>query len=123
MSADDVNGLPGACVTSIAGSGTSFTYDPQCGDDILIHYLAAGSISIESIRPNPAKNALEIRIASPDTVFHEIAVTAFDLLGRQIALEPSADMTYDVSALPEGVYYIEVRSGAARAVRELVIER
>jgi hypothetical protein len=125
LSAESTNGLPGECVTSLSSSGLVFTYDAHCGEDILIHYLAAGSLTIESIRPNPAKDEIEIRVLSADTTTQDIVVTAFDLLGREIELKqsPKAASTYDVSLLREGVYYIEARSGAARAIKQLIIQR
>jgi hypothetical protein len=128
MSAANANGLPGACVTSLAGQGISFTYDPHCGEDKLSKFMATGQLqlSIEDPQPNPARNSITLRLrTNSDLTDQPVTVHVFDLLGRIVesATQSTNIETFDISSLADGVYYVEATLGNVRAAKQLVVQR
>jgi hypothetical protein len=73
-----------------------------------------------SAEPNPFKKATVITVGGRPAV-----LKIFDIQGRLVRAfkEPSNVFTWDVSALPTGVYYASVTAGKAKAAHKLVLMR
>lgn len=69
------------------------------------------------IYPNPAKDRVYIKNLSPES-----SVVLFDALGQAVVNQIMAN-TMNISYLPNGVYYMQIKKGNSLQVRKLIIAR
>ena len=114
----------------------SFTLDPVCPDDMLTGFVGTHSFTIESIVPNPASNTITVRVSyldsdKPGGLPHigslHMDVGMYDVLGHGLSpvlsSEAQGRFDLDVSAIPEGSYYLRITSGGEVVTRSFVIRR
>ncbi|MBK6931848.1 MAG: T9SS type A sorting domain-containing protein [Saprospirales bacterium] len=77
--------------------------------------------------PNPANNHLTVEV--PLEADAEVQVTIFDATGKAAAQQHRAlakgdnQFAFDLSALSNGVYLVQVRNGDTSNVRRLVVNK
>ena len=85
-----------------------------------IHTIGISTADLESVLvyPNPAHGSVTIEATSPATV------TLFSLNGRAVNTWTTASgtMTIDLSAVPQGGYFIKVVSRGSVTVRKLIVK-
>jgi hypothetical protein len=118
------------CLAVSSGAPDSVEVDfynsTGCGTDLLRQLMAGDSLllRIQSITPNPAASELHVTISGGGSYSYAL----YDALGTaRLRGNCANDLTLDVSTLPSGVYYLEIRGkgstyGAGRATREFVKE-
>ena len=85
-----------------------------------IHTIGISTADLESVLvyPNPAHGSVTIEAKGPATV------TLFSLNGRAVNTWTTASgtMTIDLSAVPQGGYFIKVVSSGSVTVRKLIVK-
>lgn len=93
--------------------------------------LPTGILHLDNIYPNPASGIINISIsASDDTalavrsvkIYNQLGVEAADLTGKLIFHGGKYSLTYDISGLPAGMYFVAVRNSMCRVSRVFVIK-
>ena len=82
---------------------------------------------IKQSRPNPAAAVVTIPLEIPRTDRVEITLYASDGRKERVLFDETLEegdhvMTFDVSSLPAGLYYYEVRSGEYRATGRMLLQ-
>jgi hypothetical protein len=136
---NNTKGAAPACIGSLDESGANFTYLFSCGDPLLQQYLNGGRLSFDNIRPNPARDRIEIGIAGVQGNAPDIRISIYDLLGREVlhsvrkseitaGVAERAKVDCSIESLAEGVYYVRASAlngssnGQSLGTRRLVIE-
>ncbi|GEM_PF-2422165 len=106
------------CVAATSDSGAIFTYLYRCGEQLLQGYLAGQKIRFDGIYPNPAKDAIDIRLSNLPSRVSNIYVDVYDMLGEHVlrldpALERGSSATTahvhaSVATLNSGIYIARV---------------
>ncbi|MBE0639564.1 MAG: T9SS type A sorting domain-containing protein [Bacteroidales bacterium] len=79
-----------------------------------------------NIYPNPSKGLFVIELTSAEDVTYQLAVVnllGIDVLQKTIEFSGSYNETIDISALPEGVYYLYLRNEQQSIVRKLIVQK
>lgn len=97
-----------------------------CGTKILQQFMLGGGVAfgIQRIVPNPAQNEITIICGGKDATTH--AFTISDPLGRSYSLpttpnpllEKEGAITFDISSLPSGVYFVSDGVSGAKFIKE-----
>jgi hypothetical protein len=119
-----------ACIATMdtMASIPGVTLITACGDSALTAALDGQPLTIASLTPNPAGSAVEVTLEGNGSTEAAIHASLRDMLGREVwQSNVTGAFTIDVSALPSGVYFLEVRGqgstyGAGRATREFMKE-
>ena len=79
-----------------------------------------------SVYPNPASDALTIRLkpSTSSSLKHNVAIS--DIYGRiikEVSLLGSDELQLSVSNIPNGVYFIKLESDSSTSVRKVIISR
>lgn len=128
---DNKLGLPNDCVASLSASSTLFNYiNNNCTDTLMRGLLETGSIHVESVRPNPAKDQIEIVLGGIQQTGPTVLCEMYDVLGRTIlsgagqsAGQGAERVALDVSGIPEGIYFLRIIAGNVRETRQIAIQR
>jgi hypothetical protein len=118
---EDTCSEPALCSMSIAATGASIQYLYGCNDSLLKQVMKSGSFFISGITPNPARDRITLTLTGATE--GDVAVELFDMLGRRIALSPSASFEYDVHDVVSGIYRLRVSSQGRSATQTILIER
>jgi hypothetical protein len=113
--------LPLDCIASIAGAGTTFSFQNSCGDSsIRLALQNRLPFVIQSIIPNPASTSVRVEGNG-----QRITAELEDALGKESlpASSYSFPFTLDVSTLPSGTYYLRMSDGGYIQTRRVVIDR
>ncbi|HEY3875179.1 MAG TPA: T9SS type A sorting domain-containing protein, partial [Candidatus Kapabacteria bacterium] len=113
--------LPLDCIASIAGAGTTFSFQNSCGDSITRMAMEQQlPFTIQSIIPNPASTSVRVEGNG-----QRVSAELDDALGRESLPASSYSLPFalDVSALPSGTYYLRMSDGGYIQTRRLEIER
>jgi len=105
-----VAGIPAQQVTLTQAQSTVSVADPQSGEIRLYPNPTAGKFRIIS-RGNPP-GSLEVRV--------------MDLTGKLISIQRGTipdDCVFDLTTLPEGCYFVKIRTSSAFLIHKLVIIR
>ncbi|MDP4199331.1 MAG: T9SS type A sorting domain-containing protein [Bacteroidota bacterium] len=117
---------------SVAGPDSVEIDFTGCGDSTLLRYMSGQSpFEIVSVVPNPARDAIEVRVSGNPA---GLRAEMYDMLGRLVNATTTPQPTplgfagggvcsFDVSAMPEGVYYLRLSSGGFSASRRVEIIR
>ena len=97
------------------GATNSASTEPYPGATLGINQLNVNSFKIH---PNPT-NTGEVSISSVNTI--PIAVTVFDILGKQVKDETISNNRLDVSNLKSGIYLLRLTQDGATSTKKLVI--
>lgn len=84
--------------------------------------LQAPAAAAWSISPNPAKGFVTVRY--PDLSVREIRL--FDATGRlagQWLDLPEKSTTIDTGRLPDGIYFMQIRTSLGQSTRKIVLEQ
>jgi hypothetical protein len=75
-----------------------------------------------AVYPNPARNEAIVQI---NKMANGTTFKLENILGQTLMTKPVSELQtqLDLSALPDGLYFIEVRQGEKRAVKQLVLNR
>jgi hypothetical protein len=66
--------------------------------------------------PNPASDYVQL-----EGEWHEATISFFDLAGKKLsAMHPSPNKPIDISSLPSGLYYLEIKTDAGDLRLKLV---
>ena len=129
-------GLAPDCIASIDNSGSGFTYLYRCGEQEIQNFMQTGKVELEitSVVPNPAKNALTVRVETAQPL--SLRCQLFDALGKivlderpgagTVALNSGSEAStfaLDVSKLPSGMYFLRLSNGRCTQSRSVTIER
>mgnify|MGYP003851445117 CR=1 FL=1 len=106
------------------GCVTPVTINPRCGVDSMS--LSSSRYALEQNYPNPAYGNTTIEFETLEDT--PLRITLRDARGRTVAVLTDAyythgryQLTYDVSALPSGVYSYEMVTRTFRGVRTMVV--
>ncbi|HEY3876624.1 MAG TPA: choice-of-anchor D domain-containing protein, partial [Candidatus Kapabacteria bacterium] len=113
--------LPLDCIASIAGAGTTFSFQNSCGDSIIRLVMQNQlAFTIQSIIPNPASTSVKVEGNG-----QRLTAELEDALGKESLPTSSYSLpfTLDVSTLPSGTYYLRMSDGGYIQTRRLEIER
>jgi hypothetical protein len=94
-----------------------FLYDETAGDGS--HEAAGESMQIY---PNPASDRVILQIPG-DQSPREMMVDIYDSSGRLVDHRVTGTGSLDVSLLPEGIYFLKMRSGSSQTHAKLLINR
>ncbi len=101
----------------------TFDLNPSCGDSLLTFYIGHRSFAIENIRPNPARDEIEVKVSAPDNIQAEL----YDVLGNATSPPLSTlngtAFSINVSNLRNGVYYLRLKQDGYSQSRRVVINR
>ena len=124
------NGQTSNTVTGLAAGNYTVTVTDNNGCQLVDTVVVGTSVGIEtvvntlsfSIYPNPAKNAVTIDAGTLDK---ETILMVEDILGQSMMTKniTTSPLTIDLSAYPNGVYFIELRQGDRKALKKLVVNR
>ena len=97
-----------------------------CGDQTLLQFMKTGTItlSIQSIVPNPATDAVQISFINPTS--SAISYQVFDALGQTHLRGVTGEnaLSLNVSTLPQGVYFFRAtNANGFSASSKLVVVR
>ena len=115
--------------TEIKGEGTftesiwsSIVIDTGAFTAAVLPSNSGQQISL-SISPNPAQSQVHFTFNHNPNISSSLELT--DIIGRLIATLPgnSENISYDVSRLPNGVYYCIAQSGAERVIQKFIVAR
>ncbi len=109
--------------------------DGPCGDDSVsttIDVVISSVVEVDgrfqaSILPNPARHWLHVVLDAPSGT-HPVQTALIDLTGkvvqqRSLQLTPgSQTLSFDVSALPAGLYFLKIQSGDAVKTVKVVVD-
>ncbi len=112
------------CIASIVDSGASFTYVYTCGEPLMQDVMRGIPFSIDGIVPNPAGDAVEIRMAGGNSAA-ALHCELFDALGREAdarSVSLQGGVSLDVSGVPSGIYFVRVSAGGYVQSRSVVVE-
>lgn len=113
-----------ACYVPMTESGTSFVYDPLCGDKTLREYLdkGVGFLQNASVAPNPVKHstAISFEVLKDNA---SVSVEIYNALGDKVKTivqdqtmrTGKHSYNLDVTELPSGTYYSRVSAGPDQA--------
>ncbi len=88
--------------------GSNKTYGP-----IAVH-CGAQAPGVFHLYPNPAGDRVQVKLAQQTERTENIQLRMYDITGRQVLTQAlGADYTFDVSAQPQGVYFVELWQGQA----------
>jgi hypothetical protein len=128
---------------AVAGAGTTWTWRVRCacsispldvsafsayGDTFSIPVAREGDVvSMEDmVFPNPADNEVMVAYNSAEGAAN-VSFTMVDLLGRTVdarVLDLSAGLTtvrFDVSALEDGIYFVNILEGDAKTTHQITV--
>jgi hypothetical protein len=87
-----------------------------------VEEVRAEQLGALRVWPNPASNEITVQ----HNTQRIIRVSIYDLMGRNVrtvSMEPSKEMTLDVTELASGIYFVEVMDErGGRSVQQLVVE-
>lgn len=98
----------------------AFGYTSVYSKDPLVAYIGTEEVENEvtfSVYPNPATDQVTITTDKADNII------IYNTLGVKVleTVTPATTETIDISALSQGVYFVEVRKGSATRTQKLVI--
>ncbi|MFM2305808.1 MAG: hypothetical protein RLZZ367_477 [Bacteroidota bacterium] len=109
---------------SRADTTTSTCANPNRKDTIVLQYIRTGIINVESdyalqLFPNPAGNTLSGKVAgyTGNTILQVTSATG-QLLLQNTTTQPN--FAIDISALPPGLYFLQLTNGSQRVVKRFV---
>ena len=115
------------CLTIVTAHGC---YDTWC-DTITVPHIVLGEPDMSvgfSIQPNPAKD--QVQIAIDVNASQELEMAAFDISGRAIGIihsgalvSGSHTLSWDVTALREGIYFIRMTGSDVDVTRKVAVMR
>lgn len=116
-------------VASLTKNDTLFIdLTDACGDSVMREYLRHdGMLQIDAIRPNPASGAVRLSVRSAADGVAEIEVV--NALGEVVASHERGlssgmnEIELPTSTLPNGVYYVRLRTHGDTVGASVVIER
>lgn len=113
------------CIASKRALGTAMSVVYGCGEDYIQQFVASGSFLVGRIVPNPASDRIEVQLAAQAS---DVSADLYDVLGRPHVLTTltaasSAVLQFDVSGVPEGVYYLRLAWHGLVAMRRVEIAR
>ncbi len=79
-----------------------------------------------NIYPNPSKGQFVLELSSIEPVNYQLSVVnllGIDVLQKTIEVSGAYSETIDITALPEGVYYLYLRNEQQSVVRKLIIQK
>jgi len=85
------------------------------------------SVGIDlSLTPNPAKNTIFLEVNLP--VASSLDIEVGNVFGQTLQRLKTAkanrlEQTLDLSAYPDGLYYVRIRAGQKTAVRKIIVQR
>ena len=101
------------CILSVTSLDTTFSLEFVCGDSNVSHFLHTGQVLFNiSIRPNPARDELEIDLHS--AAKQDVPVEIFDALGVKVFSQMrnvdagASSIHLDTKSLPGGMYLVRV---------------
>ncbi|MDP4200722.1 MAG: T9SS type A sorting domain-containing protein, partial [Bacteroidota bacterium] len=115
---------PSDCIALAQMDTSAFTLRTLCGDVTLLRSMSGQSpFEIVKVEPNPASDKLGVTISNPDA--ESVMLSICDALGRtwHSVLVSGAGSTLDISALPEGTYFLRASSGRGTQARNFVVRR
>jgi hypothetical protein len=128
-----------SCVAAMDTTSTpsNFNLILTCGDSTIIaSWNDTPPFSIESIQPNPASDAITIRVdaAAPGSIgvsdaagggsIHNINCEMYDALGREQDVRSASlrsGVSLDVTGVPSGIYFMRVSAGGYVESRSVVV--
>ncbi len=93
--------------------------------------LGGGSVVVSELYPNPSNSAKKVRLNFTASEEGEWKASFFDVSGKAMNTGSSLDFTvskgdnnlsFDVSSLPAGIYFLKMEDGVERVYRKLVID-
>ncbi len=111
-------------VASVSGPDSVQINFTGCGDSILLAVMNDSlPFTIESIVPNPTTDAVQISIINPTS--SAISYQVFDALGqsRLSGMATNNVLSFDVSSLPSGIYYLRFSSDGYVQTRSISVAR
>lgn len=119
-----------SCAPKIAASTQAgFTYRYECGDKSIQSFLRNGqaSLTIISVKPNPAKDEVRINLRSEKDRY--VTLRVIDISGKVMIELPKhisageQEITFETASLAEGSYVIEITTSGGAVQEKLLIQR
>lgn len=117
--------------TNVSGSlPITLVLTNDCGTDTVVNYVH--SITIEEngsnewiLAPNPAQSTISLSRANGQLDVSEAVI--YSINGAKVfasqSVEDNAVMTFDISALPSGIYLLNIQTDKGSEVMRFVVER
>jgi len=115
------NGHTPPCASILTNSTIHFSLAIRCGDSMLSNLIKYGpSFSINSIVPNPARNAVQINIINHG---NELKYEFYDALGNQKknGILIGSSLQIDLSELSAGSYYFRLSGKHGMPITKKII--
>lgn len=100
--------------------------DPRCGDLIISQYMRGrlDLVSIESVVPNPASDAVKVKLRYPKAYSGSCVVDVIDAVGRTVFRRAAEGSTMGIILdEPSGMYQLRVISSGGIVSSNLIISR
>lgn len=113
----------GSTEKAIVGCRMGAIYKTETGGGVYLGVTELKPVTNFLLYPNPTNNILEIAIQNPAS--NSLQVIVMDISGQTIihqTINPTIKGMLDVSALPAGLYFIQLQDGQQNMVRKFVKE-